>query len=563
MERKNVFPKVILVFISTLILFSHTTAQGEEMELMKEQTKTETSPMMTQMKLLTACEDKVNGGYFHACSEDLTQVTDRTKYALDQFMLARMLTMSSLAGARPMAKAAGKLLDLTIEKFEDKKNKGFYYSAKEDWTIVDKTKYTSLLAASDGPILHYYEVCLDDKYLLKMFEIIDLLYEKCWDKTHGGFFDSFGEDWKPKSGVKNLKTQMSVLQALVGAWKDGIDSPYAAKAEWCKKKARELVILVFQKMWDQKNGGFFTSCNADWSVKDATKDLRAHAVAISSLSFHYNNIGPCLWGPRKGSHAYTGRPVPTHYSFRGPAPNSLPIDDEAYQLGKRIIEISFLVMDKFWDKEHGGFYNSCTESWEPKDRNKSTLGNDSIASALNIIYRLTGFPEFREKVSQTVSVMIEKAKDSKNEGYYDEYTPAWQPLKRGKSLTVNLEAPVLMTMFQATMKNPPIPKTMFRVWLEPSHLTIKDGGIGEYRVTIQNQGFSKEKVRIGGLTALARWMTPGESSIDLEPHQVFTYTLKVQPPSGLKGKTYPFEITVIPESNAGQYFSEIATITIE
>jgi hypothetical protein len=220
-------------------------------------------------------------------------------------------------------------------------------------------------------------------------------------------------------------------------------------------------------------------------------------------------------------------------------------------------------MDKFWDKEQGGFYTSCTESWEPKDRNKSTLGNDSVVSALNIIYRLTGLPEFREKVSQIVAVMTEKARDSKNEGYYDEYTPEWKPLKKEKSFTVNVEAPMLMTMLQATMKTPPIPKTMFRVWLEPSHPTIKDGGIGEYRVTLQNQGFSKEKVRIGGLTALSRWMTPGESSIDLEPNQVFTYTLKVQPPAGLKGKTYPFEITVIPESNPGQYFSEIATITIE
>jgi mannose/cellobiose epimerase-like protein (N-acyl-D-glucosamine 2-epimerase family) len=562
-KRKVIANAVFITLVFTLCFFSIDFVQGKEMESMQEQGKTEQSPMMVQMKLIEACQDTVNGGYFHACSEDLTQITDRTKYALDQFMLARMLSMSSLGGARPMAKAAGKLLDLTIEKFEDKKNGGFYYSAKEDWSILDKTKYTALLAESDGPILHYYEVCLDDKYLLKMFELLDLLYEKCWDKTNGGFFDSFQEDWTPKSKLKSLKTQMAVLQALVGGWKDGIDSPYATKAEWCKQKARELVILVFQKMWDPKNGGFYTSCNEDWSVNDATKDLRAHAAAISSLSFHYNNIGPCLWGPRKGSHAYTGRPVPSHYSFRGPAPNPFPINDEAYQLAKKIIEISFLVMDKFWDKDHGGFFNSCTQSWEPKDRNKSTLGNDSVVTALNVIYRLTGFSEFREKISQAVSAMTEKAKDHKNEGYYDTYTPDWKPLKREKSLTVNQEAPILMTMFQATMKTPPIPKTMFRVWIAPSHLTIKDGGVGEYTVTVQNQGFSKERVRIGGLTALSRWMNPGESSLDLEPHQLFSYTLKVQPPKGLKGKTYPFEITVIPESNAGQYFSEIATITLE
>jgi len=563
MERRKDFLKAIFLSLIIFFLFSLKISQGKEVEPMMGQMKMGMDPMMAQMKSLKTYEDKVKGGYYHACSEDLTQVTDTTKYALDQFMVARMFTMGSLAGNKDMGIAAGKLLDLIIEKFEDKKNKGFFYAAKEDWTITDKTKDTSLIAESNGPILHYYEVVLDDKYLLKMFEILDLLYEKCWDKTQGGFFDSYHEDWTPKSKVKSLKTQMSVLQALVGAWKDGLDSPYATKAEFYKQKARELVNLVLEKMWDEKNGGFFTSCNADWSVKDSRKDLAVHAASISSLSFHYNNIGPCIWGPRKGSHAYTGRPISPLYSYRGPAPNPLPIDNEAYQLGKKIIDLSFLVMEKFWDKENGGFYNSCTESWEPLDRNKSVLANGSAASTLNIIYRLAGFPEFREKVSQIVSVMTEKAKDSKNEGYYEEYSLNWIPLKKEKLIRVNLEAPILMTMFQATMKSPPVPKTMFRIWLEPSSLSIKEGEEGTYRVTIQNQGFAKERVRIGGITALSRWMTPGESYLDLEPHQIHTFVLKVLPPSGLKGKTFPFEITAIPMSNPGQYFSEIATITIE
>ena len=561
MDRRGVDRWICFVLVSSFVLLSAGVFQTAGAA--QEEVKKGTDSITTQAKVLGVCQDKVNGGYYHACSEDLTQVTNRTKYAADQFMLARMLSMASLAGNRGMAIAAGKLLDMTIEKFEDKKNGGFYSAASEDWTIIDTTKETALLAESDGPILHYYEIVLDDKYLLKMFSIMDLLYEKCWDKKNGGFFDSFTEDWTPKSGVKSLKTQMSVLQALVGAWKDGIDSPYAVRAELCKQRAGELVALLFEKMWDKRNGGFYTSCNEDWSVKDPKKDLRAHAAALSSLSFHYNNIGPCIWGPRRGSHAYTGKPISPNYSYRGPAPNPLPITKEAYQLGKWIVDLSLLAMDKFWDKENGGFYNSCSEVWEPLDRNKAALANDSMASALNIIYRLTGFPEIRERVSQLVTTMTDKAQDAKNEGYYDEYTPTWIPLKKEKTLIVNLEAPVLMSMFQATVKNPPTPKAMFRVWIEPRQITIKDGESGNYKVSIQNQGFAAEKVRIGGIIALSRWMTPGESVISLEPNQVYTYTLTFAPPAGLRGKTYPFEITVLPESSPGLYYSEEAVMRIE
>jgi uncharacterized membrane protein len=58
-------------------------------------------------------------------------------------------------------------------------------------------------------------------------------------------------------------------------------------------------------------------------------------------------------------------------------------------------------------------------------------------------------------------------------------------------------------------------------------------------------------------------MDPQESVIDLAPHQVHTYTLKIDPPEGLAGKTYPFEVSAISQSDTAKYFSDIAILNIK
>lgn len=531
----------------------------------KEGKKVKPKPMQFIKQMLESYSDKVNGGIYHAVSQDWSTITDTSKYCKDQFLIARTNVFQNMMTGNPASRDKAKeLTDFAIEKFEDKVNGGFYKKSTKDWTINDKDKSLHLISNAFGTIMHLYEITCDDHYLLKCFDLLDLVLDKCWDKTHGGFFDSYNEDWTPKSYTKSLRTQMGVILHLAGGWKDGIDSPYADRAEHYRQKSIEITNLIIEKMYDHKHGGFFKNCNNDWSVKDDSKDTEEISSAITTLFFIYHNLGPVIWGPRKGSHAYSpGRPIHDNYSYLGPAPDPSPISMEAYNIGKIVVDMANLLIEKSWDQENGGFYKSCTMNWVPNDRNKSSNVQAACLTALNMAYKLSGDIKLKNNLKRLQKVLREKAQDNANMGYFESYSLDWKPLDKDKLFSVNMGVFGALMMTGSTVKNPPLSPVKLKVWIEPYSRAIVEGEAAHYEVIIQNQGFSSEQVRIGGLMALSRWMNPGEFHIELNPHQIYTYTLKVKPPPGLRGKTYPFEVSVIAESYKKNYFSDVALITIK
>ncbi len=516
-------------------------------------------------KMFNVYSDKQNGGVYSACSEDFSKVVDSRKGAANQLLLGRSYVFQHMGSGRPEPKdKAVELIDLALTRFEDKENGGYNAWASDDWTVVGKEKDLGVVAELIPTLIHVYEITFDDIYLLKCFEAMDLILEKCEDKENGGIFDSFAEDWTPTSRTKSLSTQMKMILHLIMAWKDGIDSPYAVRAEFYKKKSMELADLVIEKMHDPTHGGFFKTCNADWSVKDDGKDVEGIASAVSSLFFSYHGRGPVLWGPRKGSHAYGPDTVyRDDYSYRGPAPDPRPIGMDAYHVGTLVVESAKLLVEKAWDKENGGFYQSLSRDWKPLDKTKGAATQATVMMALNIAYKMTGDPAIRKTLAEEVEVLPKRAWDSINGGYYDSYSESWAPKTKEKTFSANMGLIGVTGMVIPTLRGPEVSPLKLKVWIEPDTLTIEDGQTGQCTVTIQNQGFLPEKVRIGGMFALIRWMDPQESVIDLAPHQIHTYTLKILPPQGLAGKTYPFEVSAVSQSNRTKYFSDIAILNIK
>ena len=531
----------------------------------KKEKKAQSKPMQFMERLLDGYRDEVNGGIYHALSEDWSTITDSSKYCEDQFLLARTFVFQNMMTGNPASRdKARELTDFAIEKFEDRVNGGFYKKFTKDWKIADKEKNLHVLSNAFGTIMHLYEITFDDYYLLKCFDLLDLVLDKCWDKTHGGFFESYSENWTPKGDTKNLSTQMEIILHLAGAWKDGIDSPYAERAEHYKQKSIEITNLIIKKMYDYEQGGFFKRCNADWSVKDERKDTEEVASAITTLFFIYHNLGPVIWGPRKGSHAYSpGRPINDNYSYLGPAPDPRPISMEAYNIGKIVVDMATLLMEKAWDQQNGGFYKSCTRNWLPSDKSKLSKVHADCLIALNIAYKLGGDIKLKNSLKKLQNVLRRKAQDKVNSGYFERYSLEWKPQDKYKSFSINMGLFGALMMTNSTVKNPPLSPVKLKVWIEPHSYGAEEGETAHYEVMVQNQGFSSERIRIGGLMALSRWMNPGEFYVELKPHQVYTYTLKVKPPQGLRGNTYPFEVSAIAESYKRKYFSDVALITIK
>jgi len=509
-------------------------------------------------------EDKEKGGLFHVVSEDFSKVLNPEKHVDDQFTAARTNVIGAMISHDPETiKDAEKALNEVIERFEDKKHGGYFLKADKDWKIVDRNKSLSEAEAIFGLLMHIYEVTKKDEYLLKALDYLDLTLEYAWDQKQGGFFSLYCEDWSKAADTKDLTTQAGMLQHLGGAWKDGIDSPYAVRAEAFKRRARAFADLILEKAADKVNGGFYTSFTGDWKPLEKEKEISQLASLALTLYFHYHNVGPSVWGPRKGSHAYTGRPYPAVYAYRGPAPSTDPVSPKAYTYGKTVVEIADILVAKAWDAQYGGFYTKLTEKLAPADNRKMLSTQVAALMALNVAYRLTGYQRFRDKLTAAVRVMEDKCFDQNNGGVYTEFARDWLPLSRDKVCGPNLLMSGIMSMFAPVIDGVPVMRNTLRIWADPPAQTIKGGKSAHLTVTVQNQGFEPMKVRVGGLSAPTRWMEPPEMVVDLTPHQVSSYKLTITPPKGVPSGPYYFELTLAPAGEVGEYVAVGGKVVVE
>jgi mannose/cellobiose epimerase-like protein (N-acyl-D-glucosamine 2-epimerase family) len=508
-------------------------------------------------------EDRENGGLFHALSEDFSKVLVPDKHAGDQFTAARTSVIGAMITHDPETiRDAEAAVGDVMKKFEDTRHGGYFLAADRQWNISNKDKSLNETGEIFGVLMHLYEVSKNDAYLLRGLEFIDTAVDRAWDKKHGGFFSLYHEDWKPAADTKDLATQATMLQHINGSWKDGMDSPFGARSAAHKEKAEQFGDLLIEKCADRVNGGFYTLLTPDWKPALRDKDVAGLASFALTLYFHYHNLGPSIWGPRKGSHAYTGRPYPAVYAYRGPAPGIDPVSDKACRFGKTVLEIGDLLLQHAWDSGHGGFYTTLTESLAPKDTAKLFATQISCLMALNVAYRLTGFKRFQQRLAETVKIMEDRCFDPDNGGVYVSFEPDWKPARREKVCGPNLMSMGILSMMTPVVNDVAVTRQTLCLWVDPQQQTIDRNSAGQCTVTVQNQGFEQQRVRIGGLTTPSRWMQPGDVVFDLAPHEVRSYSLTIRPPQDMPAGRYPFEITCMPEGAVAEYVAAGGMITI-
>jgi mannose/cellobiose epimerase-like protein (N-acyl-D-glucosamine 2-epimerase family) len=499
-------------------------------------------------------EDSEKGGLFHNLSEDFSRVLDRDKHVEDQFNDARIHVIGAMISHDPEAIAdAEKAVDTVMERFEDKTHGGYFLKADRDWRIIDKHKSLAETEGIFGIFMHLYEVSKNDAYLLHAIQFLDTAVEKGWDNTHGGFFSLYQDSWAPAVVTKDLATQAGMLQHMNGAWKDGVDSPYGARAAYYKKRGEEFADLILEKASDRQHGGFFTSFTKEWKPLKMEKDLAQIASFALTLYFQYHNAGPSIWGPRRGSHAYTGRPYPATYRYLGPAPSLDPVSEKAFRYGQTVIDTADLLITKGWDAKQGGFYAQLTADLAPADERKLLSTQLSCLMALNVAFRLSGFERFKDKIIQGIKIIEDKCFDEQNGGAYNSFDRGWQPLTREKICGPNLLVNGILSMLSPITNNIDVTRETLYLAVEPQVRNIRNGQSAQFTVTVQNQGFAPVKTRIGGLSTPTRWMQPGEMIFDLSSHEVKSYTVVITPPEGMPPGTYYFEFTAAPAGELAEY----------
>ena len=508
-------------------------------------------------------EDSEHGGLYHAASEDWSEIVDTNKHAREQFIAARssvigaMITHESRAIADAEAAVTG-----VMGRFEDTANGGFFFMADREWHIAKKEKSLEQTGDIFGVLMHLYEVSKKDDYLLRALDFLDVALDRAWDREHGGFFALYARDWKPAVDIKDLETQCCMLRHMNGSWKDGMDSPWGARAAGHRKRAEDFGALLLEKAEDRRNGGFYTAFTRDWRPAETVKETAPVASLALTLYFHYHNMGPSIWGPRKGSHAYTGRPYPAAYRYLGPAPSPGPVGTAAFRFGKKVIEIADLLLERAWDADCGGFYTSLSESLEPENTLKLISTQIACIMALNVAYRLSGFKRFRQKLAEETRLIEEKCFDSENSGTYASFERNWQPLLREKICGPNLMIGGILSMAAPVAAGVEVARCPLRIWVDPPSREISRNGTARFTVTVQNQGFDTARVRVGGLSSPSRWMDPADTVLELRPHETVSYGLAITPPDGMPAGTCPFEITCMYEGEVGEYVSACGTLRL-
>ncbi len=101
------------------------------------------------------------------------------------------------------------------------------------------------------------------------------------------------------------------------------------------------------------------------------------------------------------------------------------------------------------------------------------------------------------------------------------------------------------------------------LWPDPPAREIVKGSSAQFTVTVQNQGFQREKVRVGGLSTPSRWLEPADSIFDLAPHECNSYALSITPPAEMPEGEYYTEITCMREGGVGSYVAKGGKVTIK
>jgi hypothetical protein len=220
-----------------------------------------------------------------------------------------------------------------------------------------------------------------------------------------------------------------------------------------------------------------------------------------------------------------------------------------------VLSLADLLLEHAWDSQHGGFYSVLNENLTPAAQTKLLSTQISCLLALNVAYRLTGFPRFQQKLAEAVQVMEEKCFDAENSGVYVSFERDWTPTVRDKICGPNLMVGGILTMVGAVASGMQVAGQMLSLWIDPAVQKIRKNSSARFTVTVQNRGFAAQKVRVGGLTAPSRWMEPGDITFDLAPHEIKTYELTITTPDNMPEGAYCFELTCLPEGPVGEYIS--------
>ncbi len=229
--------------------------------------------------------------------------------------------------------------------------------------------------------------------------IVAFWYPKTMDEKNGGYIlnHDINGKLKPDAPVKMIVTQCRMLWLYSHLAREGYGAQYLAAADSGFRFLRD-------KMWDQKNGGFY------WEV-DVTGEKKLQR-------------GKHLYGQAFGLYALS------EYYLASSKP-------EALELANR----QFGVMEaKSHDKIYGGYLEWFNEDWTPGPPENTYMGEPDhklmnthlhLLEAMATYYRASKLPLARERLLELITIQSSTILRKGLGACTDKYQRNWEPILTG------------------------------------------------------------------------------------------------------------------------------------
>jgi mannobiose 2-epimerase len=226
-------------------------------------------------------------------------------------------------------------------------------------------------------------------------------YPRCLDRQNGGYTINFGPQGEPKGpGTKMIVTQARTVWLFSRLARAGYGGKqYLDAADWGYRFLRE-------KMWDQKNGGFYWEVDATGQQKlKPKKHLYGQAFALYALSEYY-------------------------------------LSSKKKEVLDFAVEFFNLLESKSHDQLHGGYVEFFNEDWKRPPASDLSYMNDRadvklmnthlhLLEAMTTFYRASKLPLARERLLELITIESNTVVRKSLGACTDKYGPDWQPKLEG------------------------------------------------------------------------------------------------------------------------------------
>jgi cellobiose epimerase len=281
-------------------------------------------------------------------------------------------------------------------------------------------------APSTQPSSEVYRRLADETEANLRTEVLSKWFPAAMDEKNGGFFENFGEDWtrgndRSRGIVYESRLTWTAAQAA---------ERFPDKADLYLAQTRHGLAFLRDKLWDQKNGGFFWAVNLDGqpnNAAEARKQGYGNAFGIYAAAANY-----------KATH-----------------------DEAALDLAKRAFR---WYDERGHDAKNGGYLEIAPDdAAAPVDTGVNPVGvtanQKSMNTSIHVLEALTGLYEVWPDpvVKARLAEMFEISRDKiyADPGYLIQFFNAdWTPRPADDSYGHDVEAAYLLVEAAATLGIP-------------------------------------------------------------------------------------------------------------